>query len=88
MDLCRKKVLKIFKIWILLKRIKCNWYPWKPNFDEFNENVEMSIKLPKEKESRIEKMSQMNTNMTMSKIPNIFGNSTFNNCTINFQMPQ
>ena len=49
--------------------------PLEPNFDEINENFEMSIKLPKEKESRMEKMSQMNTNMTMSKIPNIFGNS-------------
>ena len=30
----------------------------------------------------------VHTNMTMSKIPNIFGNSTFTNCTINFHMPQ
>ena len=62
--------------------------PLEPNFNEINENLEMSIKLPKENNTRMEQINQMNTNMTMSKIPNIFGNSTFNNCTINFQMPQ
>ena len=35
-----------------------------------------------------DKSHTLQANMTMSKIPNIFRNSTFNNCTINFQMPQ
>ena len=61
--------------------------PLEPSFDERNKNLQVSIQLPTSNDNR-ENVNQMNANMTMSKIPNIFGNSTFNNCTINFQMPE
>ena len=35
-----------------------------------------------------EMTKMMQNNMNVAKVPNIFRNSTFNNCTINFQIPQ